>query len=254
MNILQTIKDKPLLMGILNVTPDSFSDGGKYNHIDQAMSRVEKMIDEGVDIIDIGGESSGPDSKEVSLQEELERVMPVFEKIRTQFNIPLSVDTYKHQVALHALQVGVNMINDVTAFRGDEQMATVLADYDVPVVLMYSKDPNARTTRKNVEYDDVVSHINAFLKQRIAYAVEKGIAAERLIIDPGMGAFVSTKAKYSFEILKKLRDFEMHKSSILIGASRKSFLGGKPEDRLEKGLAAAGVALMNGANIIRTHD
>ena len=268
---------KPLVMGILNVTPDSFSDGGNLyvnGRLDpvRAVQRVAQMIEEGADIIDIGGESSGPGSKDISLEEELERVIPVLQAIRESIindgvsshlldddaldrtasqafhasssgtciqkldqgafalarasqPFLISVDTYKAEVARQAIEVGADMINDVTALRGDEKMVEILAEFEVPVVLMYSKDSTARTTRENVQYDNVVATVANFFEERISYGVKLGIARERFIIDPGMGAFVSADPKYSLEILKRLSELKKFELPILVGASRKGFIG-----------------------------
>lgn len=255
----QRAAERPLVMGVLNVTPDSFSDGGMYQGVDRAVKRALQMVEEGADIIDIGGESSGPDSSDVLAEEELERVIPVIEKLRMESDVLLSVDTYKHQVALHALNIGTNMVNDVTALRGDPDMAKSLAQYDdVPVILMYSKDSTARTTPEKVAYDDVMSTVKEFLEERIQYAIDAGIARERLVVDPGMGAFVSGDAQYSLQILKRLEELTKLELPVLVGPSRKSFIGdvlGLPVDqRLEGGLAACAVAVMHGASILRVHD
>ncbi len=243
------------IMGILNVTPDSFSDGGKYFDLDQAVARAEEMVREGAEIIDVGGESSGPGSVDVSLEEELRRVVGVVQELGIRkLGVRVSVDTWKAEVARQAIEAGATIVNDVTALRGDDQMAAVIAESGVKVVLMYSKDDSARTTAENVEYDDVVATIKSFLVKRIAYAEAKGIEREQMIIDPGMGAFVSGKAEYSWEILERLREFEELGCPILIGASRKSFLGGDVEDRLEPSLKAAKLATDNGASILRVHD
>jgi dihydropteroate synthase len=255
MNILQKkLGKKPLIMGILNVTPDSFSDGGEFVGVNKAVDRALQMEEEGADIIDIGGESTGPDSKHVSAHEEIKRVIPVFEKLRNKTKIFLSIDTYKHSTALHALNVGANMVNDVTAFRGSEKMAESLANYDVPIVIMYSKDKTPRTTKKVVEYDNVVKTIKKFLKERIEYGVNAGIKRKRFIIDPGMGMFVGGDPKYSMQILRRLKEFDDFGLPVLVGPSRKSFIGGNIKERLEGGLAAAAIAVYNSASIIRTHD
>lgn len=261
--------ESPLIMGILNVTPDSFSDGGKFVNEDVAVARALQMVDEGADIIDIGGESSGPGSKDVSLEEELKRVIPAVKALKmallqtqqdTQKRSIISVDTYKAEVARQALEAGADMINDVTALRGDSKMAEVLAKYPhVPVVIMYSKDPTARTTRENVQYDDVIATVRKFLEERVALGVKAGIERERFIIDPGMGAFLSGDPKYSLEILRRLQEFSGMNLPVLIGASRKGFIGqvmgGLPVDqRLEGSLACAAIAMQNGAKILRVHD
>ncbi len=245
---------KPLVMGILNVTPDSFSDGGQFLDFDTAVTRALQMVAEGADIIDVGGESSGPSSGDVSLEQELERVMPVLKLLRKRTDVMLSIDTYKSEVALQALNAGVDMVNDVTALRGDEKMASTLAAFDVPVVMMYSKDSSARTTRRDVQYDDVITTVRDFLEERIEYGVRAGIAGSRFILDPGMGAFVSSDPQYSFQILKRLGEFKDFGLPLLVGPSRKSFLSGKLDERLEGSLAACAVAVLNGASIVRVHD
>ena len=250
--------DKPVVMGVLNVTPDSFSDGGKFDTKQKAVARFNEMLKEGADIIDIGGESSGPGSHDVSAEEELNRVIPVLKEVRKVSDIWISVDTCKGEVAKRALDAGADMINDVLALRGDNKISTVIADARVPVVLMYSKDPTARTTTDPRHYDDVVSHIKTFLADRIHLAEIDGIKREQIIIDPGQGGFVSGDPKYSLRILKKLREFEDFNLPILIGSSRKSLIGltlNLPlHERLEGSLACAAVAVMNGAKIIRAHD
>jgi len=249
---------KPLIMGVLNVTPDSFSDGGEFLNIDKAVERALQMVREGADIIDIGGESTGPGSKAVPVDEEIKRVIPVFEKLRDETKALLSVDTYKHQVALHALNIGADMVNDVTALRGDPDMADSLSHYKVPVVMMYSKDPTARTTKEEVHYDDVLQTVKDFLEERVGFAVDSGIGRKRIIVDPGMGAFVSSDPKYSLQILNQLKELTSLNLPILVGPSRKSFIGEvldvSVRERLEGSLAASAVAIMNGASIIRTHD
>jgi len=248
------------IMGILNVTPDSFSDGGEHDTVEKAIAHAAVMVREGADIIDVGGESTGPGSPEVSLEEELARVVPVIEAIHAAHpEVQISVDTWKAEVARQAIEAGASMVNDVTALRGDPEMAGVVAGARVPVVLMYSKDSSARTKPLAVEYNDVVVAISRFLEERIGTATRAGIDRSKIIIDPGMGAFVSSVAKYSLEILERLREFESFDLPILVGASRKSFIreiwgGETPDDRLEGSLEAAKLALRNGASILRVHD
>lgn len=250
--------EKPLIMGILNVTPDSFSDGGQFRSREEAVERALEMIRQGAEIIDIGGESTGPGSKDVSLDEELFRVMPVLETLRNRTDAWVSVDTYKAEVARRALDAGADMINDVTALRGDAGMAQILQGYDVPVVLMYSKDPTPRTTREPVKYDDVVATVKTFLEERTAFAVKAGIPMERLVLDPGMGAFVSSDAKYSLRLLSRLEQLLELGRPLVVGPSRKSFIGQVLDvplnERLEGSLAACAVAVMKGASILRVHD
>lgn len=240
-------------MGILNVTPDSFSDGGKCNTQEKALLRAKQMERDGADILDIGGESTGPGSKAVSLKEELKRVIPVIQAIRAISRIPISVDTYKAGVAEAALQAGADMINDVTALRGDVKMGRVIAKYKCQVVLMYSKDSTARTAIEEKRYKDVVKTIKQFLRARIDYAQKQGIVKDQIIIDPGMGHFVSALPGYSYEIIARLPELKQLGLPILIGVSRKSFLGGKLENRDERGIPLTALAYINGACIIRTH-
>lgn len=254
--------EKPLVMGILNVTPDSFSDGGKFQNQGQAVQHALEMFEQGADIVDIGGESTGPGSKDVSAGEELKRVSPVVQMLRERLGSRkgtwVSVDTYKSEVARAALEAGADMINDVTALRGDPKMAQTLAEYDVPVVLMYSKDSTPRTTRDVVQYDDVVSTVHSFFEDRIAFATKAGIGRGRLLLDPGMGAFVSGEPKYSLQLLSRLEKFLELGLALVVGPSRKSFIGQVLDvplnKRLEGSLAACAVAVMHGASILRVHD
>lgn len=249
--------NKVRIMGILNVTPDSFSDGGKFFDVKIAVAQAKKLIKEGADIIDVGGESSGPGSQDVSLKEELRRVIPVIKRIAPfakKAGIKISIDTYKAEVARQAIKTGAGVINDVTALRGDSEMASVAAKAGVPIVLMYSKDPTARTTRIKKNYKDVVKTVMEFLKERAEFAVKSGIKKSQIILDPGMGAFVSSEPKYSYEILRRLREFKVLGFPVLIGTSRKSFLPGKLNARLIPSLIANLVATKNGAGILRVHD
>lgn len=252
--------DKPCLMGVLNVTPDSFSDGGRFASKDSAVKHARDMVEEGADILDIGGESTGIDSRDVSLEKELERVIPVIEAIRKENrDIWISIDTWKQEVAQRAVEAGADMVNDVTALRGDPNMAKWLASAQVPVVLMYSKDVTARTTGEAIHYEDVMKDVKDFLVERVEFAEAVGIAKAQIVLDPGMGAFVSMEGKYSLEILKRLKELVALEFPVLVGASRKGFIqefcGGEgPQDRLEGSLVAAAIALLNGAHLIRAHD
>lgn len=253
-----TASDGPLIMGILNVTPDSFSDGGKYNNLDKAIRRFEEMVKNGADIIDIGGESTGPGSQDVSQEEELARVIPVLKEIRKRSDILISVDTYKQEVAHQALENGADIINDVLAFRGDGDIAGILSNYENQIIIMYSKDATGRTTGEAIDYADVIKHIKDFFTERIEYAEEKGISRDRLILDPGQGAFVSSIPKYSMQILKHLKEFKSFGLPIMIGSSMKSFIGEVLKlplhERCEGSCACAAIAVENGASIIRTHN
>ncbi|MBT5016186.1 dihydropteroate synthase [Candidatus Peregrinibacteria bacterium] len=251
-------------MGILNVTPDSFSDGGDLDGseggvlVEAVVQRAQKMILEGADILDIGGEATGPGSKDVSLEEELSRVIPVIKAVRAELpEVWISVDTWKAEVARQAIVAGADMVNDVTALRGDEEMANVVLENEVPICLMYSKDGNARTTTDSIEYDDVMVTIKDFLRERVEMAQQKGIP--QIILDPGMGVFVSMNPDYSYEVLEKLRELEELGFPILVGTSRKSFLTARfgekvPKERLEGSVMTTLQAALNGAHILRVHD
>lgn len=246
--------DRPIIMGIINFTPDSFSDGGKFNTLKKAIKEAKKMEAEGADIIDVGGESTGPGSKNVPLKEELQRTIPLIKEIRKYSQIAISIDTSKAEVAKQALEAGANIVNDITALRGDKNMSAIIKHHKCPIILMYSKDKNARTSKKALKYKDVVKTIENFLKQRIKYAQKSGIKKSQIIIDPGMGGFISTIPKYSFEIISRLHELKKLKQQILIGISRKSFLGGEMQGRDEKSAALSAIAYLNGASIIRTHN
>ncbi len=244
-------------MGILNLTPDSFSDGGQFNDVQLAKERIHQLIDEGADIIDIGGESTGPGSKDVSAEEELKRVQPIIDYITEEEMTEIcsfSIDTYKAEVAEYALENGFQMVNDVTALRGDSEMIGVLLKFQPYVVLMYSKDDTPRTTKDEVTYDDVISTIKTFLLERVATLVEAGFPEDKIIIDPGMGAFISMIPDYSFEIIERLSELKQLGYPILVGVSRKSFLGGKLEERDPDSVKWSQKAIENGANIIRIHN
>lgn len=212
------------------------------------------MEKEGADIIDIGGESTGPNSTEVTVEEEIKRIIPILKIIRQNTKLPISIDTYKSEVAELALKEGANMINDVTALRSDPLIAKVAAKHKCPIILMYSKDKTPRTTTKSVHYKNVVRTIRDFLRLQIKTAKKAGILGENIIIDPGMGAFISSIPKYSFEIISRFKELTQMGYPILLGASRKSFLGGEMSERDLKGQIVSAIAYLNGASIIRTHD
>lgn len=247
--------ERPYVMGILNVTPDSFSDGGRFSNIVEALKHAESMIADGADIIDVGGESTRPGAATVSLEEELSRVIPIIREIKKKFDIPVSVDTYKSEVARQAIDVGADIINDISALRFDPKMKQVAADADVPVILMHIKG-----TPKDMQtapiYGCVISDIFDYLKCFIQDAVSAGIKEDKIIIDPGIG-FGKTLL-HNITIIKKLDEFKSLRKPILIGLSRKSMIGslidGKPDERLFGTIAANVVSVMNGANILRVHD
>lgn len=243
-------------MGILNVTPDSFSDGGEFDAVESAVERAKQMIEDGAAIIDIGGESSRPGAEPVSAEEERQRVVPVIEAIRKVSQIAISIDTCKVEVAKAALETGADIINDISALRFDPKMADLAAQSKAPVVLMHMLG-TPRTMQENPQYGDVVNEINVLFDERIAFAVSRGIARDKLILDPGIG--FGKRPIDNVTILSRLKEFHRHNLPLLVGASRKSFIGvldsGAPVDhRLGGSLAAAVWAAINGAAIIRVHD
>tara|TARA_R110000737_G_scaffold267493_2_gene274991 strand:+ start:2044 stop:2850 length:807 start_codon:yes stop_codon:yes gene_type:complete len=244
----------PQVMGILNVTPDSFSDSGKFAHFDHALAQVERMIIDGASIIDIGGESTRPGAVEVSDEDELARVIPILEAIKQRFNILVSIDTSKASVMHAAITAGADMINDVRALQNDGCLA-VISKSNVPVCLMHMQGL-PRTMQNNPSYDDVIHDILSFFKQRIAACVGAGIARERIILDPGFG-FGKTQAQ-NFHLLANLSTFSQLDLPILAGLSRKSMIGNllnrEVEQRLAGSLSTAILAAQQGANIIRVHD
>lgn len=248
---------RPLVMGILNVTPDSFSDGGHFLAVDHAVGYAMKMVEEGADIIDVGGESTRPGAEPTSAAEEIQRVVPVIELIRKQSPVPLSVDTYKAEVARAAVAAGADLINDISALRMDDQMAAVAGESGVPVVLMHMQG-TPRTMQQNPSYNDCVEEVATFFSERMSYAVSRGIERHKLILDPGIG--FGKRLEDNLALLKHLNRFTAFGLPILVGASRKSFITKvsgieRPaSERLGGSLAAAVLAVVHGANIVRVHD
>jgi dihydropteroate synthase len=244
--------DKTLIMGILNVTPDSFSDGGLFIDADTAVQQGKKMVRDGADIIDVGGESTKPGSIPLSEKEELARILPVITRLVDEVSVPISVDTYKPFVAEECLKAGAHIVNDITGLIHSE-LRKVVAKYDVPVVLMHMKG-TPKTMQQNPVYKDVLGEINTFLQKQIALARKTGI--QQIIIDPGIG-FGKT-VEHNLQILKHLRTFRQLGCPVLVGPSRKSFIGTitglSVHERLEGTLAAVTIACMNGADIVRVHD
>jgi len=250
-----TLGPEPWLAGILNVTPDSFSDGGKYLEPERAVERALQMVEQGARIIDIGGESTRPGSGEVPEEEELTRVIPVLKKLRPQTRALISIDTRKSRVAAAALEEGADLVNDISALRHDPEMAGLVARAGVPVILMHMLG-TPETMQLNPQYDDVMSEIKNFLLERIRRAQESGITGERIIIDPGIG--FGKKLQHNLTLLNRLNYFLDLGKPLLVGPSRKSFLGlileEPAERRLEGTLAAAVLCWLRGAAIIRVHD
>lgn len=247
--------ERTLIMGILNVTPDSFADGGRYNRIDSALQKAERMAEEGADIIDVGGESTRPGARLVPLKEETRRTIPVIKELVRKINLPISIDTYKSRVAREALDSGASLVNDTSALRMDKKMVGVVSRYKAPLVLMHMQG-RPRNMQKNPRYGDVVGEIISFLRKRIAFAKEEGIDEEGIIIDPGIG--FGKKTEHSLEIFNRLSEFKSLGRPILVGPSRKSVIGNvlnlPVEERLEGTAATVAASILNGADIIRVHD
>ncbi len=244
------------LMGILNVTPDSFSDGGHYNTLNSALSHAQKMIADSADILDIGGQSTRPGAEQISLEEELNRVIPVIKKLRSQTNIPISIDTTRAEVAEESIKVGADIVNDISAATFDDQMLYTVAKFGVPLILMHIKG-TPQTMQNLTNYDDLIPEIIYFLESRINAALEAGIKHSHLIIDPGIG-FGKTYEQ-NLEILRKLKEFTKLNLPILVGTSRKSFIGkilnqDDPKHRIWGTAATCCTAIAHGADIMRIHD
>ena len=244
------------IMGILNITPDSFSDGGEFINHERALTHAHKMVGEGADIIDVGGESTRPGAKPVSLEEELGRVIPLIEKLASQVEVPISIDTTKAGVAKEALKAGAVMINDVSALRFDSEMAPLAAEHGVPVVLMHMRG-SPQTMQQHVKYDSLMPEIYSFLNERIAYAESAGIDSAKIVIDPGIG-FGKSVPDGNLKIIKHLSLLKDLGKPILVGPSRKAFIGNVldlgVEEREEGTAAAVALAIRNGAHMVRVHD
>ncbi len=242
-------------MGVLNVTPDSFSDGGRYFDTGKAVAHGVELAHDGADIIDIGGESTRPAARSVSTEEEIGRVIPVVRGLRRAVSIPLSIDTYKAQVARAALDEGADVVNDISALRFDPGMISLVVAEKVPVVLMHMQG-SPRTMQENPHYRDVLEDVKGFLLSRIHFALEAGVGPEEIIIDPGIG--FGKNLDHNLTLLRGLPALASLGQPLLVGPSRKTFLGkileAAPEDRLEGSLAAAVAAVLAGANMIRIHD
>lgn len=239
---------RTLVMGILNVTPDSFSDGGKFFDVEDAVIRARQMVDEGADIIDLGGESTRPGHTPVPADEELRRIIPVLERLVNEIEIPISVDTFKAEVARQVLERGANIINDQWALRADRNMASVIAEYDAPVIIMHNQH--------GTEYRDLMGDIVAYFRESMAIAEAAGIPGEKIIIDPGIG-FGKT-VEQNLEVMRKLKELDCLGQPVLLGTSRKSMIGktlNLPlEQRVEGTGATVAVGIAFGVDIIRVHD
>lgn len=243
------------IMGILNVTPDSFYDGGLFNSHDRAVERACDMENEGADIIDVGGESSRPGALPVTVDEEIKRVCPVIEAIAQKVNVPLSVDTRKFEVARLALEAGASIVNDISGLTGDDRIAGLVADHNASIVLMHMKG-TPETMQNGPRYDDIIAEINNFLSRAVEAALRKGIKKEKIILDPGIGFGKTLEDNY--HIINNLHHFKELGCPLLIGLSRKSLIGrlysDESADRLPATIALNAAAIMNGADIVRVHD
>ena len=244
------------LMGILNITPDSFSDGGQFNELQAAIAQAQYMIDNGADIIDIGGQSTRPGAEQISVTEEFNRVIPVIKAIRQQFSIPISVDTTRATIAQDAIAAGADLINDISGGTFDPEMFSVAANLDVPIILMHMRG-TPQTMQQMTDYQDLVADIIDFLSHQIQNAIACGVRESKIIIDPGIG-FAKTPEQ-NIELLRRLSEFKALKVPILVGTSRKSFIGKiinqpEPQKRVWGTAATCCSAIMSGADILRVHD
>lgn len=249
-------KIRPMVMGILNVTPDSFSDGNQHLTLSKAVDYTRTMILQGADMIDVGGESTRPGAAQVNPEKEIDRVIPVINAIRGFSAIPLSVDTRKADVAEQAIKAGANIINDVSALRHDADMIKVLQDNkDILIILMHMLGEPA-SMQINPEYDNVIYEINSFFRERIDYCVKNNIAKDRILIDPGIG--FGKKLEHNAIILANLKSFKEHGCPIVLGASRKRFINeidlSEPLERLGGSLSTTMLAMQSGVDVIRVHD
>jgi len=246
---------RTLIMGILNITPDSFSDGGRYFSTTAALAGARLLIDEGADILDVGGESTRPGSEPVSAVEEMERVLPVIAALRQNFDCPLSVDTWKADVAEAALAAGADIINDISGLSFDPRMAGVIARSGAGVVIMHIRG-TPRDMQKDPHYEDVTGEVGEWLARQVELALAAGVRREQIVIDPGLG--FGKRLEDNFTLLRELGRLGELKLPILAGPSRKSFIGRvldlPPDDRVEGTAAAVTAAILNGARIVRVHD
>ncbi|BAY83685.1 dihydropteroate synthase [Calothrix parasitica NIES-267] len=244
------------LMGVLNVTPDSFSDGGEFNKPLVALNQAVALTENGADIIDVGGQSTRPGAEQISVEEELERVLSVIEVIRPKIDVPISVDTTRAKVAKAAIDAGANIVNDISGGTFDSLMFSTVAELKVPIVLMHIRG-TPQTMQQMTDYQDVIKEISDFLSQQINAATAAGIEKEKIIIDPGIG--FAKNLEQNLEIFRRLTELKKLNSPILVGPSRKSFIGRilnqpDPKARVWGTAAACCAAIFNGADILRIHD
>lgn len=244
------------LMGVLNVTPDSFSDGGKFNTISAALTQAQAMVAAGADIIDVGGQSTRPGAAQITLAEEIERVLPILQAIRPEIPVPISVDTTRATVAKASIEAGADIINDISGGTFDPQMLPTVASLSVPIVLMHIRG-TPQTMQQLTDYPDIMAEISGFLTKQIDTAKALGVKPEKIIIDPGIG--FAKNYEQNLEIFRRLRSLKALNCPILVGASRKSFIGRilnqpDPKARVWGTAAACCAAVVNGADILRIHD
>ena len=247
---------KTHVMGILNITPDSFTDGGLFFRRDSAIEHGLRMVEEGADIIDVGGESTRPGSEPVEYEEEVRRIIPVIDALAKRIKVPISIDTYKADVAKRALDAGASIINDISGLRFDPGMPKVAAECRVPIVLMHIKG-TPKNMQVNPEYEALIPEIVDYLRISIKLAIDSGVREEMIIVDPGIG-FGKT-FEHNLEILRNLHEFTLLEKPLLVGPSRKAFIGkilgnASSSERMEGTAAAVAISIMNGANIVRVHD
>ncbi len=248
--------NRTLVMGILNCTPDSFYDGGRYTTLENALARAEQMIAEGADILDIGGESTRPGAEPVPLEEELRRTLPVIEALAARYDIALSIDTTKSEVARRALEAGAHIVNDISGTRFDPRMPEVVAEAGALAILMHIQG-TPQTMQQNPTYEDVVREVRDTLAEHAERALQAGISRERIWIDPGIG--FGKRLEHNLELLRHLPELKSLGYPLLVGTSRKSFIGQllgglPPEERLEGTLATLALAVAWGADAVRVHD
>lgn len=244
------------IMGILNITPDSFSDGGDFYNLDTALQQAHKLVKDGADIIDIGGQSTRPGAMEISLEEELNRVIPVIKAVRKDFSIPISVDTTRAEVAKVAVEAGADFVNDISGATFDRLMLSVVSDLKVPIILMHIRG-TPQTMQNFTDYQDLIGEIYQYFEARIEAALALGIEKSHIILDPGIG--FAKNYEQNLELLKQLKEFTKLNYPILIGTSRKSFIGQilkqpNPKQRVWGTAATCCAAIANGADLIRVHD
>lgn len=244
-----------LIMGVLNVTSDSFSDGGQFIDTPEAIDHALAMEQEGADIIDIGGESTRPGAEPVALEDELQRVIPVIKGIRERSDVCISIDSYKTQVAGQALNAGADIVNDISGLQFDKEMVNIVKKHNVPVVIMHIKG-TPRDMQQNPHYDNLMQEIVAYFQERVEFCLQHGIKKENIILDPGIG--FGKRLQDNFELLRELKQITDISYPVLSGPSRKSFIGltlDLPvEERVEGTAAAVTASILNGAKIVRVHD